>query len=110
MHFYKNYVRLCNSIGKTPSAVATEIGIEKSTVTRWKKGGSANYATQQKIADYFGCTTEDLLKDLDTKKDAEAKKDTPAEAVMSMRDLMMRMSRDELLTLISDAADILRNK
>lgn len=63
MAFYENYVRLCNSVGKTPSAVALEIGIEKSTVTRWSKGGGANYPTKLKIADYFGCTVDELMRD-----------------------------------------------
>lgn len=51
--FYDNYVRLCNSIGKTPSAVAKEIGIQKSTVTRWGQGTTPNRATALKVADYF---------------------------------------------------------
>ena len=59
--FYDNYVRLCNSINKTPSAVAVEIGLQKSTVTRWSKGTKPNYATAQKVADYFGVPTETLL-------------------------------------------------
>ena len=59
--FYNNYVRLCNSVGKTPSAVATEIGIQKSTVTRWSKGTTPNHATAMKVADYFGVSVERLL-------------------------------------------------
>lgn len=58
--FYANYVRLCNSVNKTPSAVALEIGIQKSTVTRWGHGTKPNYATMQKVADYFGVTVEEL--------------------------------------------------
>ena len=59
--FYNNYVRLCNTIGKTPSAVATEIGIQKSTVSRWSKGTTPNHATVMKVADYFGVSIESLL-------------------------------------------------
>lgn len=61
MNFYERYVRLCNSVSKTPSAVALEIGIKKSTVTRWKQGNDPSFATVVKIADYFGCTPDDLL-------------------------------------------------
>lgn len=59
--FYKNYVRLCNSVGKTPSAVALELGIQKSTVTRWSDGSAPRDATILKVADYFGVTVEDLV-------------------------------------------------
>lgn len=61
MDFYENYVRLCNLLKKSPSAVALEIGIEKSTVTRWSKGSKPNKATQIKIADYFGISVADLM-------------------------------------------------
>lgn len=61
MDFYQNYVRLCNSVKKSPSAVALEIGIEKSTVTRWGNGSTPNKATRIKIADYFGISVSDLM-------------------------------------------------
>ena len=61
LFFYENYVRLCNSVGKTPSAVAKEIGIQKSTVTRWKNGKGRTDATVQKVADYFGVSKSFLL-------------------------------------------------
>lgn len=58
--FYDNYLRLCNSVGKSPSAVALEIGIEKSTVTRWKQGKSQTDANIRKVADYFGVPVSEL--------------------------------------------------
>lgn len=68
--FYDNYVRLCNFIGKTPSAVALEIGIAKPTVTRWKQGSKPNRATEIKVADYFGVSVSELT--------GEEKKNKPA--------------------------------
>lgn len=68
MVFYENYVRMCNAIGKTPSAVALEMGIAKPTVTRWKNGSNPNSATLYKVADYFGVTVEFLLGADDNKK------------------------------------------
>lgn len=59
--FYDNYVRLCNSIGKAPSAVAVELGLKKATVTRWKKGGNPTDANAQKIAEYFNVSVDYLL-------------------------------------------------
>ena len=61
--FYDNYLRLCNSVGKSPSAVALEIGIEKSTVTRWKQGKSQTDANIRKVADYFGVPVSELTEE-----------------------------------------------
>ena len=60
MVFYDNYVRLCNSVRKSPSAVAIEIGIAKPTVSRWKSGSTPNHATAVKVADYFGVSVSEL--------------------------------------------------
>lgn len=68
MDFYENYVKLCNSVGKSPSAVAVELKFGKPSVTRWKSGAEPRDATLQKIADYFGVTVE-YLKGEETKKD-----------------------------------------
>lgn len=65
--FYTNFLRLCNSIHKSPSAVAEEIGIKKSTVTRWKQGNSQTPANMQKVADYFGVTVEELTAEKENK-------------------------------------------
>ena len=60
--FYDNFIRLCNSIGKAPSAVVVEAGMKKSIVTGWKKRGSLpSDATAQKLADYFGITVAELM-------------------------------------------------
>lgn len=60
--FYDLYAQLCKAVGKSPSAVAQELGINKSTVTVWKKNQSTPKTDiLQKIADYFGVTTDYLL-------------------------------------------------
>lgn len=58
--FYDNFIKACNSIGKTPSAVLLEIGLGKSANTRWKRGEMPTDATLHKIADYFGISPEEL--------------------------------------------------
>ncbi len=66
--FYDNFIRLCNSAGKAPSAVVEEIGLSKSAVTGWKKRGSLpNDATAQKLADYFGITVAELMAEKEEK-------------------------------------------
>lgn len=60
--FFDNFVNLCNSIGKTPSAVVQELGMAKSAVTNWRKRGNRpTEANLRRIADYFGVTIDDLL-------------------------------------------------
>ena len=94
--FYDKYVKLCNSVGKTPSAVALEIGIEKSTVTRWKSGKSQTDKNIQKVADFFGVSVEWLKSDDDSAPD---KKEKPATETGDGRDEKTRI----LLELFSQA-------
>ena len=65
--FYDNYIRLCNSINKSPSAVAVEMGIAKPTVNRWKNGSCPTDATLVKICEYFGVSKSELTGE-ETKK------------------------------------------
>ena len=58
--FYDNYIRLCNSVNKTPSAVAVEMGISKTSVNRWKNGSYPTDATMLRIASFFGVSVEEL--------------------------------------------------
>ena len=60
MNFYNNFVRLCNSVGKSPSRVVLDVGGTKSAITRWKNGGHPTDATAMKIAEYFGVSIQDL--------------------------------------------------
>ena len=68
--FYENYIRLCNEVQKSPSAVAIEIGISKPTVNRWKNGSCPTDATMRKIAEYFGVSISEL-------KEGDKKTPTP---------------------------------
>ena len=60
MNFYNNFVRLCNSVDKSPSRVVLEIGGTKSAITRWKNGSNPTDATAMKLAEYFGVSVEEL--------------------------------------------------
>lgn len=92
MLFYENYVRLCNAKGKTPSAVALELGIQKSTVTRWSNGSLPRDATLMKVADYFGVTTQFLLSGEPEKKPATPNGD---ELSNEFREKYSRLSEDQ---------------
>lgn len=58
--FWENFVRLCNGINKSPSAVTLELGFSNATATGWKKGANPNPASLMKIADYFHVSVEYL--------------------------------------------------
>lgn len=73
--FYLNFVRLCNGIAKSPSAVAEEMGFQRSVVTRWSKGSVPRKATIEKIADYFGVSSAEL-----TGEEQKEKPSTPEDA------------------------------
>lgn len=95
--FYLNFVRLCNGIAKSPSAVAEEMGFQRSVVTRWSKGSVPRKATIEKIAAYFGVPAEELT--------GEEQKEKPAPGEGSGLDARF----DVLLSQMTDAdrADLL---
>lgn len=99
--FYDNYVRLCNSVHKSPSAVALEIGFKKSTVTRWKKGSNPTDATLQKIADYFDVAVNDLKGTEQKEKPALTEKDE-LDIKKKIDDLLFTMSHQKGLMFDGD--------
>lgn len=63
--FYSRFLEKCNEINKKPSAVVVAIGLSKSAVTRWKAGNLPTDATIEKLADYFGVSSEWLSGEAD---------------------------------------------
>ena len=60
--FYDVYSELCKQRGVSPTGAALEMGIARSTVSAWRNGGrTPSGAVLQKVADYFGVTTDHLL-------------------------------------------------
>lgn len=58
MNFYQMYLGLCNKSGLTPSKAALNMGISKTSVSRWKKGYTPTDINLKKVADYFGVTVD----------------------------------------------------
>lgn len=67
--FYDRFVDLCKAQGKSPAAVAREIGLSNSSTTTWKRGAIPKGETLQKLADYFGVSIDFLLNLTDGDKD-----------------------------------------
>lgn len=86
--FYDRFIELCNKKGVSPSKAGLSIGISKTSVTRWKTSGIVpKLDTLNKLAEYFGVTTDYLLTGTDNKKspaDAEDK-DADLEQVILAR-------------------------
>jgi transcriptional regulator with XRE-family HTH domain len=100
--FYEKYLCLCNSINKSPSAVALELKIGKPSVTRWKNGASPRDATVLKIADYFGVTVTELMAGVGEQEKAPA---TEGEGSKEAASNFIKATNDRaaLLALINEA-------
>ena len=58
--FYQTFFQLCESNGIAPSKVAQEIGLNKSSVSYWKKGSIPKMDTLKALAQYFNVTVDYL--------------------------------------------------
>ena len=59
--FYDVYSALCKEKGISESKAAEEIGLNRSTVNKWKKGATPKSQILQRIAEYFGVEMYDLI-------------------------------------------------
>lgn len=59
--FYDQLAVLCTNKGVTPNKALVDCGISRTAVAKWRKGAIPNGATIQKLADYFGVSTDYLL-------------------------------------------------
>lgn len=114
--FYDNFLKYCNLVGKSPTAVLSEVGISKSANTRWQKGEKPTPANVLKLADYFGISPEDLTGSTGpAQKKAHA--DTSNSKTQSDGQLMAAffeggedLSEDEMAALWQDAKDYIQWK
>ena len=60
--FYDRFKQLCDSRGISCNKAALEIGLSNATPTKWKKTGATPVGeTLDRIAKYFGVSTDYLL-------------------------------------------------
>lgn len=72
--FKENFIRLCNKIGKSPTAVCKDLDLSNSVYTQWTETSVPRKATLMKIADYFNVSVETLIKDDNEKELPESEK------------------------------------
>lgn len=74
--FYDRFYQMCQSAGVTPSKVADDLGLNKSTVYMWKKQGTTpKYQTLKKLERYFGFDLADIVSSEGGGKGVAAHKD-----------------------------------
>ena len=80
--FWNNLCRLCNENQTTPNAICKALGLSSATATHWKAGAIPRDTTLHRIADYFGITVEDLLRDPSEAQTAPAQAATDPDPVL----------------------------
>ena len=73
--FFDILSSLCSDAGITPTKLVMDLGISKSNVTNWRIGKVPKSDTVQKIAAYFGVSTDYLLGNTDIKNKPAATED-----------------------------------
>ena len=92
--FYENFLYLCAKSNKSPSGVATSIGLSNAAASGWKNGKNPSQTTLAKLADYFGITVDELLSENENKPAPKDGNELNIETVIN------NMSRDELIEFI----------
>lgn len=59
---YKNVLKLCEERGISVSALEKTLGLGNATIRGWKES-SPRVNTVKTVADYFGVTVDELLKE-----------------------------------------------
>lgn len=101
--FFEQYSRLCKERGMSANGAAKEIGLPSSSVTYWKRGSLPQQRTLERVAEYFGVSTDYLLGYTDEKV-------KPMSARAELDKLIDGMGRDELIDFIAKATEKLREQ
>lgn len=101
--FYSNYVKLCNKINKSPSAVGEELGFTRASVTGWGNGATPRKSSLIKIADYFGVTVSELMAGVGEQENAPATEGEGSKETIS-NFIDTTTDRAALLAIISKAS------
>ena len=102
MTFYDKFDKLCAENGKKKSPVCIDLGLSKSTWTKWRQGAIPEASTIRKLAEYFGVSVAYLVDD--------SLEDVPAQAeetdTAKIREAMRRRPGIKLLfDVLEDAPD-----
>lgn len=59
--FFDRFKELCSKKGVSAYRACTDIGLNRSSVAKWKNGSIPNGSTLNRLADYFGVSVDYLL-------------------------------------------------
>jgi len=104
--FYNNYLKICDSLGVTPTRVLIKLGISKGNMSNWKNGSEPLNETKKKIADYLHISIEELESG-EIKKPAIQKDDGQTETFMK---LFKQVKEEDQLAIIAKMLDMLNQK
>ena len=95
--FFDILSSLCSDAGITPTKLVMDLGISKSNVTNWRIGKVPKSDTVQKIAAYFGVSTDYLLGNTDIKnKPAVPKDDELNSDLAKLESLLSKMTDEDI--------------
>ena len=98
MTFYERYAELCRMIGKSPSAVATEIGVNKASASAWKNRNlTPRSETIRKLADYFGVSVDYLMGNTDEMRPKAFETKDPDVEIFEMIEMLKHPEIQKLL-------------
>lgn len=62
--FYQNFCALCEKKGVSRGAACEAVGLSANAWRRWSNGSTPNGKSLKAIADFFGVSTKDMLKEM----------------------------------------------
>ena len=112
MTFFNRFSALCRENGKSPNAVASEIGVSSGSVTVWKQNGTMpRTETLKKVAEYFNVSIESLLADDEKNPPPEGNGHiTLSEEQKEALSLMAQMTDQEISLVLSQLRGIVRDR
>lgn len=112
--FYDKYAEICKKRGISMSAAATEAGLSKSLVTKWKTNNVEVPSPDvlKKLSTYFGIPVSELLGEDKTAEGKKEKPATPKDAGLSkeMQELIdcIKMLPDDKVQMLLQVAKSIR--
>ena len=106
---YENIKALCDEKGVTGGKMCSDIGLSRNFMTEQKSGrrSTATTKTIQKIADYFGVTSDEVISGKKHEPDSEASKINKVEYV---KQLVGELSQVEMIDVMEEITTLLKNR
>ena len=110
--FFTNFEKLCQSKGKSTTAVGKELGISKTTISYWRntKGTTPKQEVLIRIAEYFNVSTDFLL-GINEKRPLGNNAEEPKDDRLNiLYELTKELNDNEILALKSFVAGLKANR